>query len=326
MTRNEESFGNVLVFGGKAEDATPKVEEFCMWGPRAESYWIHFSAEHSELSKWLQQQPGIDKFLADAMLAKKVRPRLVAQKDSLLLILRVADTLEASEHEELRSLRIYVEPNRIISTSLYPLPVVQKLAQAWKEKSRKDTNVIDLFMELVGQSVRGLEAILEDLEDQADVFEKQILDVGEDPAEGEIVSLALDALHIRRYLAPQREVLSKLHSCEVSWLVSAKKRRIREVYERVCRQLDEVEVLRDRAKIIREQVGSHVAEQVNHRLYVFSVIAVVFVPLGFLTGLLGVNLGGIPGADSPIGFASFCGILIAVTSLMILTFKRIRWL
>ena len=136
----------------------------------------------------------------------------------------------------------------------------------------------------------------------------------------------VDALHLRRYLAPQRDVLLKLQESDLSWPVAAKQQRIREIYERVCRQLDEVEVLRDRAKIIREQVSSHVAEQVNYRLYIFSVVAVVFLPLGFLTGLLGVNLGGIPGAQSPVGFLSFSGILFAITTLMLLAFRRMRWI
>jgi zinc transporter len=242
------------------------------------------------------------------------------------LILRVPDTLEASEHEELRSLRIYVEKDRIVSTSLYPLPVIEEITRIWKRKKSKEVDAIALFTEIVVQSVRGLEAILEDLEDKTDIFEKQVLDICDDPGEGDLTSLALDALHIRRCLSPQRDVLSKLHNCEVTWFDAERKNRIREVYERVCRQLDEVEVLRDRAKIIRDQVISHQAEQINHRLYIFSAIAVIFVPLGFLTGLLGVNVGGIPGADSPIGFLSFCGVLLGITSIMVITFKRIKWL
>jgi zinc transporter len=319
-------FSDLLPLGTASDETAQTLDEFCRNGPQSSSYWIHFSADQPILRDWLQTKAGVDKLLADAMLSQKVRPRLVTQKESLLLILRVADTLEASDHEELRSLRIYVDADRIISTSLYPLPVVQELMRAWKGKDGKGVNAIDLFMDLIKKSVRGLEGILEGLEDQTDLFEKKVLDVGEDPSEGDLASLALDSLHIRRYLAPQREVLSRLQGCEVSWLVSAKKKRVREVYERVCRQLDEVEVLRDRAKIIRDEMNSHVAEQVNHRLYVFSVIAVVFVPLGFLTGLLGVNLGGIPGAESPIGFLSFCSILTAIASVMILTFKRIKWL
>ncbi len=323
---NDNEFGDVLLLGEESSETSPTLDEFCMFGPPSTPYWVHFSADHPTLSLWLKEKAGVDKLLADAMLSRKVRPRLVAHKASLLLILRVADTLEASEYEELRSLRIYVEPNRIITTSIYPLPVVKELMRAWKEKDGKASNATDLFMELVRQSVSGLETILEDLEEQTDVFEQQVLDVGDDPGEGDLASLALDALHLRRYLAPQRDVLLKLHGCEITWLVSSKKKKIGEVYERVCRQLDEVEVLRDRAKIIRDQMGSHVAEQVNQRLYVFSVVAVVFVPLGFLTGLLGVNLGGIPGAESPIGFSIFCTFLVAITSILIFTFKRLKWL
>ena len=50
---------------------------------------------------------------------------------------------------------------------------------------------------------------------------------------------------------------------------------------------------------------SRPSNQINQRMYVLPVVAVVFLPLGFLTGLLGVNVGGVPGAESPYGFVAF---------------------
>ena len=46
----------------------------------------------------------------------------------------------------------------------------------------------------------------------------------------------------------------------------------------------------------------------------FSLIAAIFLPLSFLTGLLGINVPGISGADDPEAFLVFCGILIALTT------------
>lgn len=261
------------------------------------------------------------------MLSKKVRPRLVSNPDSLLLILRVADTLEVSDHEELRSLRIYADQNRIISTSLYPLPVIQELLKKWEKTNRKQSKSVDLFMDLTVQSVRGLEGILEDVEDQTDFLEKQVLDTEEeDPLDRDITTLELTGLHLRRCLAPQKEVLSKLIVSELSWLGHLQRKKVRELHERVSRQLDETEMIRDRARIIREQLTSHVAEQVNHRLYVFSVVGVVFIPLGFLTGLFGANVGGIPGAENPLGFFIFCVSLLFLTVATFFLLKKFKWL
>jgi zinc transporter len=316
---------SLLYFSEKTEKPH-SLETFYQENKPDANYWLHFSADDPTPSKWLQEKSGIDPILIEPMLAKKVRPRLVAQLDSLLLILRVPDTLKVSEYEELRSLRIYADQHKIISTSLYPLPVVEKLLQQWKAKPKADMQAVDLLMDLSSHAIRGLEVILEDLEDQTDTLEKQVLDVGEDPSDKDITTLALDGLHVRRCLAPQREVFSQLNRCELTWLTSVHSKRTREIYERVSRQLEETEVIRDRTRIIREQLNSHIAEQANHRLYIFSVVAAVFIPLSFLTGLFGVNLGGIPGAETPLGFASFCAIILSLTLSMIFIFKRLKWL
>ena len=60
----------------------------------------------------------------------------------------------------------------------------------------------------------------------------------------------------------------------------------------------------------------------NKNLYLLSVIAAVFLPLGFLTGLLGINVGGVPGVDDPSAFWIFSGFLSVVVALQILLFKR----
>ena len=68
------------------------------------------------------------------------------------------------------------------------------------------------------------------------------------------------------------------------------------------------------------------SEKLNQRMFLLSVVTVVFLPLGFLTGLFGINVGGIPGADSPLGFAAFCLGTGAVAAGIVLVFKRNRWL
>ena len=61
-------------------------------------------------------------------------------------------------------------------------------------------------------------------------------------------------------------------------------------------------------------------------LYFLSLVSAIFLPLGFLTGLLGVNIGGIPGADNAWAFATFCGILISLVALQMALFYRFKWL
>ena len=77
---------------------------------------------------------------------------------------------------------------------------------------------------------------------------------------------------------------------------------IRESLNRFNRYLEELDSIRDRAIVTQEELLSQLSETLNRRMYILSLVATFFLPMGFLTGLLGINVGGIPGADRPIWF------------------------
>ena len=77
--------------------------------------------------------------------------------------------------------------------------------------------------------------------------------------------------------------------------------------------------------VIQEELLSQLSEQLNQRTYVLSVVAAIFLPLGFLTGLLGINVGGIPGAESPYGFVVFTLLLLVIVGIQLWYFIRKRW-
>jgi zinc transporter len=68
-----------------------------------------------------------------------------------------------------------------------------------------------------------------------------------------------------------------------------------------------------------------IAEQMNQRMYVLSIVAAIFLPLGFLTGLFGINVGGIPGAEYRFAFWVFILILAILVGMQFLVFRKNRW-
>ncbi len=62
----------------------------------------------------------------------------------------------------------------------------------------------------------------------------------------------------------------------------------------------------------------------NRTVYILSLIAAIFLPLGFVTGLFGTNLAGAP--DHPFGFGILLGGLISVAVVVLLVFRRLKWL
>ena len=89
--------------------------------------------------------------------------------------------------------------------------------------------------------------------------------------------------------------------------------------------VEEIDELSARTQILTEEVRNNQAERLNRLAYIFSVVATIFLPLGFLTGLLGVNLSGIPAAQNPYAFWTFTAICIALIGMQVVFFKKLKW-
>jgi zinc transporter len=168
--------------------------------------------------------------------------------------------------------------------------------------------------------------VINDLEDNVAEQEEAVLTKESHELRPLLASIRRDAIHLRRYMAPQREALARLQSEKISWLTDEDRLRLREVYDHLTRYLEDLDAARERAAVTQEELVSRLSEQMDNRMYVLSVVAAIFLPLGFLTGLLGINVGGIPGAEYKASFAIFCLLLVGLIIVEIAIFRKKKWM
>jgi zinc transporter len=108
-------------------------------------------------------------------------------------------------------------------------------------------------------------------------------------------------------------------------LDTAQRSRMREVADRTMRHVEDLDAVRDRTAVLQDELTTQMSEQMNRTMYLLTVVATVMLPLGFVTGLLGVNVGGIPGADTPWAFAALCAILAVLVAVEVVLLRRLRW-
>lgn len=101
---------------------------------------------------------------------------------------------------------------------------------------------------------------------------------------------------------------------------------IRETQMVLMRISEELDAVRDRAQIVQEQIVEQRAEEMNMRLFVLSIISALFLPLGFITGLFGVNVGGMPGVESPYAFLILCLVMVGLSGGLFWAFRKMGWL
>ncbi|SUB16659.1 Zinc transport protein ZntB [Pantoea agglomerans] len=146
------------------------------------------------------------------------------------------------------------------------------------------------------------------------------------PARGELGLLRKQLIVMRRYMAPQRDVYARLASEKLAWMDDTERRRMQEIADRLGRGLDDLDAGVARTAILADEVASAMAESMNRRTYTMSLMAMIFLPATFLTGLFGVNLGGIPGGEWRYGFSIFCLLLVALAVGVAGYLRKRRWL
>jgi hypothetical protein len=92
--------------------------------------------------------------------------------------------------------------------------------------------------------------------------------------------------------------VARLANEKISWLDQDDRRRLLDIADRLRRWLDDLDAGVARTAVLADEINNLMAEATNRRAYQMSVMALLFLPASFLTGLFGINLGGIPGAES----------------------------
>ena len=178
---------------------------------------------------------------------------------------------------------------------------------------------------LLSQLFFRMEPVLSSLDEKTDTIEEQILETGDLTLRESIIVVRKQAIMFRRYMAPQRDAIQMLLMSDIDWMTDHEQRHLQENYNHILRYVEDLDAVRERAQIIKDELAFMISDKLNKNMYLLSIIAAVFLPLGFLTGLLGINVGGIPGAENKDAFLVFCFILCVIVSVQVWFFKKFKW-
>jgi zinc transporter len=291
-----------------------------------QSVWLHWDRGHPQTQTWLRQESGLSAFSCDLLLEENTRPRLLPLPDSeLLLFLRGVNLNPGAEPEDMVSVRIFAQAQRVISLRLRPLRATDELL-AMLAEGRGPKTASELILYLAQFLTEKVQALVSDFSEIVDEEEEKIdADERYTPEHGSILQLRRRTAGLRRFLAPQREIYAQLARNKLPWFVEDDADYWNELNNSLTRYLEELELARERVGLVLEAEDRRLNERMNRTMYRFGIITAVFLPMTFLTGLLGINVGGMPGADSPFGFLAACVLMVLLGLAQWLLFRRLRW-
>jgi len=286
--------------------------------------WLHLDRTDEHTTEWLEQHSGLDPIVIDALLAEETRPRLVRIGDGLLVILRGVNLNPGADPEDMVAVRLWVEEHRVISMRARAVMAVADIDAALVKGLGPGTPG-ELLTNLAENLVERMAPVVEDLDDLTDELEEQLVEGKSRQIRAALREVRRVTISLRRHLSPQRDVLARLPLERAPWLPERERSRLREVADCVMRYVEDLDEIRDRASVVQDELTNRLSEQMNRNMYLLSVVAAIMLPLGFLTGLLGINVGGIPGAESELGFVVVCALLALIGGLEVLIVRRLHW-
>lgn len=288
--------------------------------------WLHFQADDEDAQQWLSEVSGLNDVAAGALTAEDTRPRVLRRGDNLLLTLRGASSrLTEGGGQDLVSLRIWTNGHSLISARMQGLAatdcLLSELAAGEGPKSTVEliTHWVDLIVDDMSDEVQAIEG-------EMSRIEEEVLSETGVSSRSDVLMLRKKLIMLRRYIAPQREALARLTTETPTWLDEMSRVRLRDITDRLVRYVEVIDQVSSRASLVQDEIAAQISDSMNRRTYIFTVVAAIFLPLGFITGLLGVNVGGVPGVDDP---SAFLQLVIACTLIgmgLIAAFRWRRWM
>lgn len=124
--------GLVVAYGldGKGGGTQLDWEGVAAWQPVHGVLWVHLNRDAGDSQDWLRRHSGLDALVAEALLAESTRPRCAQMDDGVMLFLRGVNLNPGADPEDMVSIRMWIEHDRIISVRMRRLLSVDDLRNA----------------------------------------------------------------------------------------------------------------------------------------------------------------------------------------------------
>ncbi len=284
-------------------------------------YWMHLMrTEDSALISKLD----INENEIESLVAEVTRPSFWQVNDKeFVLFLRAVNLNPNSQPEDMVSLRIFCDGERLISVMNRPVQAAQEV-KTLIENQGEDWSIVDVFLALIRNVLTKIEKHVKHLMEKVNQLE-ELEDQDSEIPFYEVHDLRRAVSRLSRFIVPQLDSIKKLSASEYSWLSESAQQEIREFLNKMNYLNEEITLIKERSEILNNELSNNISNRANKNLYLISIISVIFLPLSFITGLLGINVGGIPGANAENGFLIVSGIILVMAIVQGIIMKVFKW-
>lgn len=324
----------IVVGPGGARHETPDSPEACAALVPSEEepgyVWINMDGLHDpDCVTRLGRTFGLHPLVLEDIVHTGQRPKLDDMDDALFVVLKMLS---------------YDERRRTVEDEQVCLVLKRGVLLTFQEKARGDvfggvrkrllaggakllkSGPDYLLYGLVDAVVDNYFVVLERMGEDIEETEEKLL-TSPTPEELETIhALKREALFLRKFVWPLREVLARLEKGGYDLIDDATIFYLRDLYDHTIQVMDTIETFRDMLSGMLDLYLSNVSLKLNETMKVLTIISTIFIPLSFLASLYGMNFRNMPELDTKYGYFVLLGVMAAIVVGMLAYFHKKGWL
>jgi magnesium transporter len=302
--------------------------------PAESIVWLDIAGIPSEvLLTALGDTFGLHHLALEDVVNQGQRPKLDDYDDRLFVVL--ARALWRDDRVHLEQVNLFLGRNFVVSISPATADPFAPVRLHLRERTKRfvDGGAGYLLYALIDLTVDECFPVLDALGEDIEKTELELLDHPDRDTLGHLHVLKRELVLLRRLLWPTREAMNQLLRSENPLLESTLVPYLKDIYDHSVYLMDMVVSYRDMTASMLDVYLSSVSYRLNDIMRVLTIIATIFIPLTFITGVYGMNF--VANTASPwampelhwyYGYPLLWLALIFVAGGMLLYFRRRRWL
>lgn len=317
------------------EKAVSTVEECFPFKDSPTISWINVDGIHdTHLVEQIGSHFGMHPLVLEDIVNTGHRPKMEEAADYILVILKMLYQGKGDEELKAEQVSVLFGASWVITFQETGEDVFDTVRQRIKKTVPRIRFMAPDYLAytLVDAVVDHYFIILESIGERIETLEDEIADNPRPESLETIRELKKQLVLMRKAVWPLREVTGALERTESTLINESTGPYIRDLYEHVIQVIDTVETYRDMVSGLLDLYHTGVSNRMNEVMKVLTVFATIFIPLGFLAGVYGMNFDtaispfNLPELGFRYGYLFFWGLVIIVAGGLLWFFKRKKWL
>jgi zinc transporter len=295
-----------------------------MGAPGEGFVWLHVNLGHAAAERWLRAHAGLTESFFETLHDGSRSTRIERDEDTLFAVMNDVTFDFTFDASDVATLWVSVQPGLVVTARRHPLRSVDRLRLAVRRGELLASSVA-LLDHLLGDQADELQRIVRQATDRIDDIEDAVLAGHHASHSAELARLRRLMVRLQRLLAPEPSALQRTLAKPPRWVGADDVQHLHRASEEFALVLRDISALQERIKLMQDESSVRVAEENNRSLFMLTMVTVLALPINLVSGLFGMNVGGIPWGGHPHGFWVMVLLIATLTGLIAtIAWRRIR--